>query len=61
MHSDRLSTVLSLLGELEGQLDGNPDPQLTELRDAIGAALAALYRANVEWRLTLEEDQVTRH
>jgi hypothetical protein len=58
---ERVAALLALLGELEGQLERNPDPQLTELRATIGAALAALYRANAEQTLVQKEVPVTRH
>ncbi|QUD87657.1 hypothetical protein [Phenylobacterium montanum] len=61
MSDDRVATLLNLLGELEGQLEGASDPLLTELREAVGATLAALYRANIERRLVLAAGQLTRH
>jgi hypothetical protein len=52
-------TLLALLGELEGHLDGEPDPQLVELRMTIGAALAALHRADAEARLRIRDRSFT--
>ncbi len=48
---DSVANLLALLRELEGQLDGDVDPGLVELRSTIGAALAALHRVDAEARL----------
>ena len=49
--SETVGKLQALLGELEGQLDNQPDPSLAELRTTVGAALAALYRVTVEHKL----------
>ncbi len=56
-----MAALLNLLGELEGHLDNVLDPELTELRQTVGATLAALYRANAEQRLGLAMAALTRH
>lgn len=61
MPRDKVATLLNLLGELEGHLESHPDPLLAELRETVGAALAALHRANAEQRLPVRDGVVTRH
>ncbi|MDR3506313.1 MAG: hypothetical protein P4L64_00280 [Caulobacteraceae bacterium] len=55
--------LLNLLGELEGHLEHNEDPDLAELKFTVGAALAALYRASAERRIGAlqSEGAPTRH
>ncbi len=51
MSKDVLARLITLLAEVEAQLDPCSEPSLTELRDSLGAAQAALYRFTVEQRL----------
>ncbi len=61
MSREQVAVLLNLLGELEVHLDHVHDPELTELRQMVGATLAALYRANAEQRLGLATAPLTRH